>query len=291
MPNTRNLVKSKQNNKPIFFRETKVSTLVRKVSEQVLKRFASFDKDEIPKNKILIGTHHKTGTVWLESVFSKVSNQFDLEWFSGGNKDVIPKEWQVLQHTHSHFQKEILENNNFKGLHIIRDPRDIAVSAAFYHCKSHEDWLHVPRAEFGNKTYQNRINECNNFDDKLIFEMDHSTATGLSDISQWNYDDLRFINVKYEELIADNNMKLFRDVFEFLGFKGEALIRCLQIAFANSLFSGRVTSQHVRSGNSNQWKEYFKKSHAEHFCDKFGDLLIRLGYEENNNWVKECKDH
>jgi hypothetical protein len=85
-----------------------VSSLVKKVSDQLLQRFASFDKDEVPKNKILIGTHHKTGTVWLENVFSKISDQLDLEWHSTNKRGANPQGWQVFQHMHSLFHKEIV---------------------------------------------------------------------------------------------------------------------------------------------------------------------------------------
>lgn len=36
----------------------------------------------------------------------------------------------------------------------VRDPRDIAVSAYFYHKVSSESWLHMPRAEFDGRSLQ-----------------------------------------------------------------------------------------------------------------------------------------
>lgn len=38
------------------------------------------------------------------------------------------------------------------------------------------------------------------------------------------------------------------------------------------------------SGKVGKWKEVFKEEHKDAFKKKMGDLLIALGYEENNNW-------
>jgi hypothetical protein len=45
-----------------------------------------------------------------------------------------------------------------------------------------------------------------------------------------------------------------------------------------------VTS-HYRKGVAGDWGHYFTSAHAETFADRFGDLLIKLGYEEDHSWV------
>ena len=39
-----------------------------------------------------------------------------------------------------------------------------------------------------------------------------------------------------------------------------------------------------RSGQTGEWKKYFTDEHKHIFKEVAGDLLIRLGYEENNDW-------
>ena len=39
-----------------------------------------------------------------------------------------------------------------------------------------------------------------------------------------------------------------------------------------------------RSGKTGEWKKYFTDEHKRIFKDAAGDLLIRLGYEKDNNW-------
>jgi hypothetical protein len=43
-------------------------------------------------------------------------------------------------------------------------------------------------------------------------------------------------------------------------------------------------SHTFRSGKTGGWKEYFTEEHKSLFKDMAGDLLIKLGYEDNNDW-------
>jgi hypothetical protein len=43
-------------------------------------------------------------------------------------------------------------------------------------------------------------------------------------------------------------------------------------------------SHTFRSGKTGGWKQYFMDDHKSLFKDVAGDLLVKLGYEENNNW-------
>jgi hypothetical protein len=39
-----------------------------------------------------------------------------------------------------------------------------------------------------------------------------------------------------------------------------------------------------RSGKTGEWRKYFTEEHKKIFKDVAGDLLIRLGYEQSNDW-------
>jgi hypothetical protein len=43
-------------------------------------------------------------------------------------------------------------------------------------------------------------------------------------------------------------------------------------------------SRTFRSGKTGGWREHFTDEHKQLFKDVAGDLLIKLGYEKNNNW-------
>jgi hypothetical protein len=43
-------------------------------------------------------------------------------------------------------------------------------------------------------------------------------------------------------------------------------------------------SHTFRSGKTGGWRGHFTDQHKKLFKDVAGDLLVRLGYEENNDW-------
>jgi hypothetical protein len=233
--------------------------------------------------KILIATHHKTGCVWMTRIFRSIAQKYGLKMFEHAPNPEQP--WDIFVEGNSQFDFDALPAD-LLGLHIIRDPRDVIVSGAFYREKSDESWLHEPNKQYGNMTYQQKIKSLPTVEEKMTFEMEHVGQYTIENMCRWNYQDPRFFETKYEELIADESLFIFHQVFAFLEFPSAMLPALLQIAFDNSLYSGKVQKGgHVRSGKSNQWKQYFTPRLAERFVQLFGDVLIDLGYELDNNWM------
>ena len=240
-------------------------------------------------NKVLVHTHHKTGTVWMLTIFRELSQKLELEFFHGEQEE-LPKEFDIFFQEHSRFDFDKLQME-YRGLHLIRDPRDIIVSGCFYYQKSEEKWLHIKREEFGWLTYQEKINSYDLLDDKIMFEMEKSGREDIQEMLNikqmlsWNYTNPAFIEIKYEDLISDENLLLFHKIFTFLGFSGKYIPEILRIAYDKSLFCGNLKkSIHIRSGESRQWEKYFKHSHKVRFLVLFGYALSKLEYERNNDW-------
>lgn len=106
-------------------------------------------------NRVLIGTHHKTGTVWMANIFNSIASYYDLKISANRyNNSFIcpPGNFDIVIKNKSYFDFQNI--SNYKGLHIIREPRDIVFYGCFYHTKSSEKWLHIKREEFGGLTYQ-----------------------------------------------------------------------------------------------------------------------------------------
>ncbi|NEP75307.1 MULTISPECIES: hypothetical protein [Okeania] len=53
----------------------------------VIRKGLSFG--EILDNKALIGTHHKTGTVWMLTIFSAIGSDYDLKFCREKNKAAL----------------------------------------------------------------------------------------------------------------------------------------------------------------------------------------------------------
>jgi len=126
-----------------------------------------------PENKILNGTYHKAGTVWMMRVFIGICKLLNLK-YSLSNQLGLPNTFDLFFEAHSNFDFSKIDFA-YRGLHVIRDPWDMIVSACFYHLHASELWLHEKRDDFGGLTYQEKINTYPDFDDKLLFEMENST--------------------------------------------------------------------------------------------------------------------
>ena len=80
----------------------------------------------------------------------------------------------------------------------------------------------------------------------------------------------------------------FHRIFSHCGLSEPVIDTCMNIASKHDI--SKKTSdeikkiEHVRSTEKNKWKEEFEKEHKDLFIEKFGDILIKLGYEKDNNW-------
>jgi hypothetical protein len=231
--------------------------------------------------RVLVGTHHKCGTVWMKNIFSAVCDHLSLTFYDGEQRH-LPWCYDLFFQDHSNFRFSRLAGLH-RGLHLIRDPRDVIISGVFYHerCTS-ERWLTVPNPKFQGRSYQQTLAGLPSLEEKMRFEMLHGSRS-IRDMLAWNYRNPVFYEAKYEDLIEDVELRRFRDIFTFLGYPENQMAELLQIAFDGSLFSGR-TSAHVRSGKPRQWQSYFTKPLHRQFLDHFGDALVRLGYEQNDQW-------
>lgn len=235
-------------------------------------------------HKILVGTHHKTGTVWLNNIFRAICRFHNLAYYNG-KQPGLPAEYDVFVQEHTEFDLKALDAT-FRGIHMVRDPRDVVLSGCFYHQKSQESWLHEPMEELGGMTYQEKINTYSEVDDQILFEMEHSARITIQDMLAWDYECPFFMELKYEDLIQDYDLKLFHEIFTFLGFPGSVIPSLLAISFNKSLFSGKAKkSIHIRSGKAKQWEQKLKPMHKKRFVELFGEGLIKLGYEKDNSWA------
>ncbi len=227
----------------------------------------------------------------MNRIFRIISKRLGLIFYNtkkvGIYDNSVPvNDYHIIFQPHSYFNLNILPE--FKAMHLIRDPRDIAISGCFYHLHSNEILLHKPHPKLGGISYHDKINSLHNFDDKLLLEMEQTAARTINNIINWNYNQPNCIEVKYEDIIDDVSLENFDKIFLFLGFNRRDYHILHKVVEANSLFSNAVKAvegTHVRSGRAGQWKKYFKDIHKKRFLELFGDSLIKLGYEKDNSWA------
>jgi len=272
--------------------------------------------------------HHKCATMTLNTIVTSVCRrlglrfraEFDENQFDGKIRDFI-----------RHNKVEFLAYGNadiayarglpaHRGFHIIRDPRDIVVSAYFSHIYSHSTtkWekLREHRERLRKLPVEEGIAEEIRFR-KRSFEHMHS----------WDYCQENVLEIRFEEFIQRNYETLIR-VFSFLGLLDEDHYRfssrlqsayrqiaaqankklrwslpgrftrqittpeILTITWRNSFEAktrGRSTGDediqsHYRKGKSGDWREYFNEDHKKQFKQLYPGLVPQLHYHADDSW-------
>jgi hypothetical protein len=245
------------------------------------------------KYNIVVATHHKTGTVWMDGVFKAIADDVGARYLDFrseyGRLEQRLREPFVLFNYDSDFRDcaHILDRDDVRILHLIRDPRDVLISAMHYHKKSAESWLHTPVPGYNNVTYQRCLRELPTKLDQYVFEMEHSTAGTMRGMLEWQYGRANCFEARYEDLRQDRDLSCWTRIVDFLGFDEDERRSCRQRFWQNSLFGGlsRLGNKHVRSGDVAQWKREFDRELAYAFVAYFPDALQTLAYEPDNKWL------
>jgi hypothetical protein len=231
--------------------------------------------------------HHRIGTVWFRNVLTVVARRFGLSFQRVEGESARP-DGDVLLYPHARlFNRPRLEA--FRGTHLIRDPRDVVVSAYHYHLWTHEKWVHIPSPEYGGISYQEYLRSLSP-KDGIAAEIRRSAGLDLADMGAWDYSQPDFLELRYEDLVADEAYQFGR-IFRHYGFSESAVERCVDLAlrFSFQTTTGRSIGEvqegsHRRSGKPGQWREVFTPDHKVLFRELNGDVLQRLGYVSGDNW-------
>ena len=170
--------------------------------------------------------------------------------------------------------------SSFIPYFIFRDPRDVVVSHVFYVTEMEPNHAH-------HATYQS----LPDFDARLKvsilglpdLEVEFPDIAGrFAPYVDW-LDHPSVMKLHFEDLILDRAGTLNRIIDHFLDRVPLQTPRSLLLeSLDHSINPGK--SPTFRSGKTGEWKNYFTQEHKKIFKDIAGDLLIRLGYEEDRNW-------
>lgn len=251
-------------------------------------------------------THHKTGTVWIRRTVQAMSAAFGVEWHGLWRNEAM---WKVPQEGRAFlvnwagwFPEALWQHEDVGFVHMIRDPRDVLLSGCVYHhyaAEQGERWLHQPRADFGGKTYQQALNAVQGDEAKLLFEMRGKHRETVEEMLRWPWGDARVFELRYEDLIRDEDCSLFARALAHLGFQGEALAQGRKLFWEQSLFGGMADIEnrprhllgHVHSeGALQRWRREMPRAVGEAYAAEFGPALRALGYEQDDSWVQDLPE-
>ncbi len=186
----------------------------------------------------------------------------------------------------AHIQNAIDKLGFSKVIITIRDPRDIAVSSLYYHILQDKlfQWEDRPSG------IEKKLKQMNR-DEQLEFV--------ITDLIN------RYHSLEYMRKFFQRSGVLIVRYEDLIGLEGggsrnkqEAAIRAVANyinaplteekinKIADNLFGLKNSSKKntFRKGTTSQWKNYFTPQHKEIFKVKYGQMLIDLGYEKDNNW-------
>lgn len=248
---------------------------------------------------LCVGTHHKTGTVWMRRVFREIGQLLDIPMVGVHRPqklDKIPDTGRVIVvNWAGRFAPELRNRPDVRLFHLIRDPRDVLLSGARYHESTEmqtEKFLFKARADLDGKTYQQHMQGLATLEEKLAFEMGEMHLKTMTQMLEWDADNPRALDLRYEDLIVDEDCALFTKVLHFMGFSADEVAKANEIFVKNSLFSGHSggrTKTHVKSGKAAQWVTALPPETAQLYLDRHGDDLIKLGYETDKTWINRLE--
>lgn len=211
--------------------------------------------------------------------------------------------------------EHISNYGDFRGVHLIRDPRDVIVSGYYSHLKTHPTNKWNELAEFRKKLASVDLYEG------LFLEMDF-VAPHLNDMFLWNYNNPNILELRFEEITTNpdwaatfeflglwsesdsgselkyellktlnklNNRNLFPSQFQNLKIPIHRLLKLPEQNSFKKLSGGRSKGDsnedsHYRKGVSGEWKEVFSEEHKNYFKKQFPGLLEKLRYESDDQW-------
>ncbi len=164
---------------------------------------------------------------------------------------------------------------------IYRDPRDMLVSQVFFATDMHE--------EHGMHEYYKSLPD---FGARLNVAITGIERDGLKMVSvkqryegvfQW-LDQKHVMCLRFEDLInhRDDTLNAMLDEVEKTGYRIPTLREKSLAVLVEAIQPKK--SHTFRSGKTGGWKQHFTDEHKRLFKEVAGDLLVRLGYEQNNDW-------
>jgi hypothetical protein len=281
--------------------------------------------------KVFFG-HHKCATSWVNRILKEACRQAGWRWQNhyndrafGGDPEGFVRDEQLDFLSCSNARPEHATSlGELRGFHVIRDPRDLLVSAYFSHLHSHPigDWK-----ELG--PHRERLKSLSK-EDGLLAELDFR-AQELSDLQAWDYGRDNILELRMRDLTS-SPYRGFVQIFRFLDLiddepfsaraQAEFLARyvtnrvrvrtkiplgspvrverlpaekLLGIVFDNrfeKLSGGRKKGEgdaksHFRKGVAGDWRNHFTPKLERIFKERYGELLVKLGYESDLDWTAE----
>ena len=159
---------------------------------------------------------------------------------------------------------------DFRGVHVVRDPRQVLVSGYFHHREGHQ--THAPTGWVWDMLVEDREQlQRLSLEEGLLYELEHIGSDVIGDqIAAWRPRP-DTIELKLED---------FRDVD---GYESPAMARLVDF-LALPVRPQLRFSRTFGNPESQPWQDVFTPRVTSAFKERFGPLLVDLGYERDLDW-------
>ena len=224
-----------------------------------------------PVHKFGVFSHHKCASKWTVKYLSDFAAINGISFFHTNDANLVIHNAELVFIGNSTFG---FADSRFEaGIHIIRNPLDIIVSAYHSHRSVHSTagW---PQLAVQRKL----LNSCSEYDGTFLTLSFLERAEGpLDAIRTWPLSDLRFMTLRMEDMVENANHTLGRVLCDT--FAGAKLPAAESHSF--EMISGRKLgivdeASHYRSGLRDQWRDFLPKPivtyiklHYREFMERF----------------------
>lgn len=226
-----------------------------------------------------VATHHKVMTTYFTAVLRPLAFALKQPYQKVHIEHPRAAARMVLS---MHSKLDLPTLGRYRGIHVMRDPRDMIVSGYHYHKWTHEDWVHRP--DENGVSYQQKLNRADKRDG-LFMEIDHFIFFYRRTLEAWDIDDPDIYEVAYEDLMGADRDRIYGEMFAHLGLDGRdlELATDLMRLFEAKKRTGKsadavAAKSHLRSGKSGQWQAELEADHVAYIEKELGSVLRKFGY-------------
>lgn len=277
------------------------STLYQTEKQIQLVRFSSLPKPQNDWPTLLGISFPKSGTHLLDQILLGFSNvapfarrihSFYAEYEGDSGAKRTPAQalaWvdslrpRDIASAHLFARTDVIQqvcSRKFVPYFIFRDPRDVVVSHVFYVTDMEARHVH--------HDYYQSLPDFNSRLSVSILGRGETEVEFLNIADRFApylgwLDRKEVLSIHFEDLIHDRAAALTRIFEHFLARAPLHTDRQLILESLETAINPKK-SPTFRSGRTGEWKKYFTEEHKNIFKNVAGDLLVRLGYEKNNDW-------
>ncbi len=237
--------------------------------------------------------HHKCATRWICEILSDLTKSIGCSYVRVSKPtDFNNNLGQFMAKRNNDFlfftnagYSFVSTLSEMKAFHVVRDARDICISAYFSHLYSHQTdtWPELV-------AHRAALSQVD-FESGLCLDMEFSRRY-IERIGSWNYKDERIMEIRFEDL-TQNPYVNFKRVLLHLQLNDlvsdSELTELLERHSFMAKTGGREPGQediraHYRMGKGGDWYRYFTPVSKSYFKELYNWVLLASGYEQSDDW-------